>query len=134
MLEDENRNLNFDCNDNIDDNNNCCQIKDTPNIPMYSFNFTKVDAEENSCDDKEQTRCKMLNNIRCLSFATNELAQYLNTHADDKKAIMLHNEYSNKLKDLKEKYQMLYGPLNIYFPCNKWRWLEGPWPWERGNF
>ena len=22
--------------------------------------------------------------------------------------------------------------LTINFPCNKWRWLEEPWPWERG--
>ena len=39
-----------------------------------------------------------------------------------------------KLKDLKDKYQKVYGPLSIYYPCNKWRWLEEPWPWEGGNF
>ena len=39
-----------------------------------------------------------------------------------------------ELKDLKDKYQKVYGPLSIYYPCNKWRWLEEPWPWERGNF
>ena len=34
---------------------------------------------------------------------------------------------------LKDKYQKVYGPLTIEYPCNKWRWLEEPWPWERGN-
>ena len=30
-------------------------------------------------------------------------------------------------KELKDKYQKVYGPLTINFPCNKWRWLEEPW-------
>ena len=37
-------------------------------------------------------------------------------------------------KELMDKYQKVYGPLTINFPCNKWRWLEEPWPWERGNY
>ena len=36
------------------------------------------------------------------------------------------------LKDLEDKYQKVYGPLTINYPCNKWRWLEEPWPWEGG--
>ena len=39
-----------------------------------------------------------------------------------------------EVKDLKDKYQKMYGPLTIFYPCNKWRWLEEPWPWERGNY
>ena len=31
-----------------------------------------------------------------------------------------------------EAYQKVYGPLTIEYPCNKWRWLEEPWPWEGG--
>ena len=52
----------------------------------------------------------------------------------DQKALCLHREYTKQLKDLKDKYQKMYGPLTIYYPCNKWRWLEEPWPWERGNY
>ena len=33
-------------------------------------------------------------------------------------------------EELKEAYQKVYGPLTKEFPCNKWRWLEEPWPWE----
>ena len=58
----------------------------------------------------------------------------LDTHPDDQRALCLHREYCKKLKDLKDKYQKMYGPLSIYYPCNKWRWLEEPWPWERGNY
>ncbi len=127
MLEENDRNCN--CNTN----NNCCKIEDAPDIPMYSFKFNEISDENDTCKEKMETKCEMLQNIRCLSFAVVELAEYLDTHPDDRKALALHKEYANKLHDLKEKYQMVYGPLTIDFPCNKWRWLEGPWPWERGN-
>lgn len=87
----------------------------------------------NSCDNKMDTREEMMKKIKCLDFAIIELALYLDTHPEDKKALCLHNAYCNEVKDLKDKYQKVYGPLTINYPCNKWRWLENPWPWERGN-
>ena len=80
-------------------------------------------------DCKNETRSEMLKRIKCLQFAIVELAQYLDTHPDDEKALCLHNKYCRELKDLEDKYQKVYGPLTINYPCNKWRWLEGPWPW-----
>ena len=81
-----------------------------------------------------EARREMMQEIRCLEFAINELALYLDTHPDDQKALCLHRKYTKQAKELKDKYQKVYGPLTINFPCNKWRWLEEPWPWERGNF
>ena len=115
--------------------NSCCEKKYAPNIPMYHFEFTNTGAEEDaSCEEKMDSRREMIKKIRCLDFAIVELAQYLDTHPEDKKALALHKEYANALMELKEKYQRVYGPLDIKFPCNKWRWIEEPWPWERGNF
>lgn len=82
------------------------------------------------CDVREE----MIQQIRCYEFAITELALYLDTHPEDEKALCLHRKYCKKLKDLKDKYQKVYGPLTIHYPCNKWRWLEEPWPWERGNY
>ena len=113
--------------------NCCCEKCPTPSIKTYSFNFTNI-MPEDTCPEREETREEMIQRIRCLSFAIVELSQYLNTHNDDEKALCLHREYANELRDLKDKYQMVYGPLTINFPCNKWRWIEEPWPWERGNF
>jgi len=94
-----------------------------------------MDCEcECKCLKDDENRREMMMKIKGLDFAIIELALYLDTHPDDQKAICLHNEYCNKVKDLKDKYQKVYGPLTIYYPCNKWRWLEEPWPWERGNF
>ena len=109
----------------------CCNENKMNSIPTYSYEFTSI---KNNCNnEQEMTAEEMLQKIRCLDFACTELAQYLDTHVDDSRAICLHKEYATKLNDLREKYQKVYGPLTIYFPCNKWRWLEEPWPWERGN-
>lgn len=88
--------------------------------------------QEMCCDERRRTRQEMLNNIRCLNFAIVELAEYLDTHPDDRKAICLHREYCQQYRELTDSYQKVYGPLTINFPCNKWRWLEEPWPWEGG--
>lgn len=76
---------------------------------------------------------ELLKEIQSLYFAITDLALYLNTHPTDEKALCLHQEYSNRLKDLKDKYQRAFGPLSIYYPCNKWKWLNNPWPWERSE-
>ena len=88
--------------------------------------------QEMCCNERRETRQEMLNNIRCLNFAIVELAEYLDTHPDDRKAICLHREYCQQYRELTDSYQKVYGPLTIHFPCNKWRWLEEPWPWEGG--
>ena len=89
-------------------------------------------SENNSCECIDNKRNKMLKEIKCLEFAIVELAQYLDTHPNDEKALCLHNKYCKELKELKDIYQKIYGPLTINYPCNKWRWLEEPWPWEGG--
>lgn len=114
MSIEENRNCG--CNDNYSDNsfntmndmqNNCgCQMSNT------------ID-----CDARDE----MLEQIKCHNFAIIELSLYLNTHPNDDKALCLHRKYCKEFKELKDKYQKVYGPLSIYFPCNKWRWLEEPW-------
>ena len=85
-----------------------------------------------SCEEKQCQREKMLKEIKCLGFAIIELALYLDTHPDDEKALCLHNQYCREYRELTDKYQKVYGPLTIHYPCNKWRWLEEPWPWEGG--
>ena len=90
-----------------------------------------VMEQETECNN-DATREEMLMKIKEYDFAIVELGLYLDTHPDDEKALCMHNKYCKILKDLKDKYQKVYGPLSIYYPCNKWRWLEEPWPWEGG--
>ena len=115
----------------MEEDRNCnCQNNDNMNMQI-NMNIPVIN---NSCgyDINDMTREEMLNEIKCLTFAVVELALYLDTHPDDTKALCLHNKYSKDLKDLSDKYQKVYGPLTIEYPCNKWRWLEELWPWEGG--
>ena len=119
----------------LEDNNRTCGCM------MHNYNNTNiVDYTTNDnintceCDDFNQTREEMLNRIKSLNFSIIELGLYLDTHHDDEKALCLHRKYCKEYRELTDKYQKVYGPLTINFPCNKWRWLEEPWPWERGNF
>ena len=113
-------------------NDNIINMSTNMNIDM--MNMTMDMNMNNSCgyDDKEMTKKEMLKKIKCLKFAVVELALYLDTHPNDTKALCLHNKYSKELKEICDKYQKVYGPLTIEYPCNKWRWLEEPWPWEGG--
>ena len=122
MSIEENRNCS--CNDNYNMMNNSNYMSNSNNSCECETGRT-ID-----CCEKEE----MLQQIRCYDFVINELALYLDTHPEDEKALCLHRKYAREAKDLKDKYQKVYGPLTINFPCNKWRWLEEPWPWERGNF
>lgn len=101
-----------------------CACGNNQNNNMISNNM----PERDNCQQEQ-----MLMQIRELNFAVVELGLYLNTHPEDQRALCLHRKYTKELKDLMDKYQKVYGPLSIYYPCNKWRWLEEPWPWERGN-
>ena len=83
---------------------------------------------------RDTRRQEMIDQIKALDFAIIELGLYLDTHPEDQKALCMHREYCKQVKDLKDKYQKMYGPLTIFYPCNKWRWIEEPWPWERGNY
>ena len=118
----ENRNCGCGCDYNTEESN------------MISNNMNN----DCGCETERTVDCEMrrdmMDQIRALEFGIVELALYLDTHPEDQKALCLHKKYCKEVKELKDKYQKVYGPLTINYPCNKWRWLEEPWPWERGNY
>lgn len=75
----------------------------------------------------------LLKQIQEYEFAITDLSLYLDTHPNDEKALFLYRRYCIEAKDLKDKYQKMYGPLTINCPCNKWKWRDEPWPWEGGT-
>ena len=143
-MENNNENRNYMCDCGCDNNMNIdCNV--VPEGINAAFGYNSATMMDNcgchhahhmdECDsDRNEIREKMIRKIKELNFAIIELSQYLDTHPNDRKALCLHREYANELNELKDKYQRIFGPLTIYFPCNKWRWLESPWPWERSDF
>lgn len=86
-------------------------------------------------EEYNNNKISLKKEIMSLNFAINDLVLYLDTHPNDSRAINLHSEYSEKLENLTNKYEELYGPLTISFTSpensNRWAWSEEPWPWER---
>lgn len=109
--------------EDLEINDSSRQIMGSMNNMDENFN---IQENQNSCEMKEQ----MKREIQCCGFAITDIALFLDTHPNDLKAICLHKKYCNRLRVLEDSYLKIYGPLNINCPCNKWRWLEQPWPWE----
>ncbi len=133
-----NTNVNTSINTNINSNgNNNITGNMTPNMGMNMNNNNNnnnmmMNASCNIQDNKNRYEMqeKLLKEIQNYKFAITDLALFLDTHPNDLKAICLHKKYCNQLRILQDEYLKKFGPLNIYSPCNKWRWLEEPWPWE----
>lgn len=66
-----------------------------------------------------------------ISFVLVETSLYLNTHPNDEKALLLHNNTSQEYAQLKLIYQARYGPLTSNEMSRyPWAYIEEPWPWE----
>ena len=74
----------------------------------------------------------LLNQIRMYSFAATDLSFYLDVNPNNSNLIKIYNEYIEKTKELKNKYEKTYGPLTCSFimPNNDFIWNNNPWPWE----
>jgi len=65
-------------------------------------------------------------------FAAYEIAEFLDTHPDNRQALAKMNEYSADYEALKAEYEKKYGKLTVFSPsdCDRWNWTDNPWPWE----
>lgn len=73
-----------------------------------------------------------LHELQALAFAITELAQYLDTHADDREAFELMHSYGELYHKGCREYEKMHGPLTQLGAAmgDKYRWLHDPWPWE----
>ena len=70
--------------------------------------------------------------LQQMGFALQELALYLDTHAEDTEAAQLFNQYVELYQQAIEQYQQGNGPLTLMDAAanGTYDWLAGPWPWE----
>ncbi len=70
--------------------------------------------------------------LQALDFVVVELGHYLDTHADDKEAFSLFQQYAAMCKSAKASYEAEYGPLTRpATACQaSYNWLDDPWPWN----
>lgn len=70
-------------------------------------------------------------------FVLYELALFLDTHPESKKAMELMSEYRKMRSDLVGEYESRFGSyietLSDVPEADRWKWIDGPWPWDN-NF
>lgn len=75
-----------------------------------------------------------LSELMALDFAIDELGLYLITHSDDQEALNLYWEYIRLSKEGRQKYQQMHGPLlQTDITEGEYRWINDPWPWDKGG-
>lgn len=66
-----------------------------------------------------------------LDFAITDLNLYLDLHCDDNNAYKNFRQYVNEYNKLMEKYEIVYGPLELnQSEYQTYEWSKGPWPFE----
>ena len=69
-----------------------------------------------------------------LGFARDEAKLYLDTHPNEKKALITFDSINTQLKDAMQAYSINFGPLSTDYMMaddNQWDWVITPWPWQR---
>jgi spore coat protein JB len=91
---------------------------------MVNYNRT---AQESLRQQQE-----MLLDVQKLQFAALDTALFLDTHPNDPVALYRHKMYIDRLKTVKDAYEMQFGPMTIFGRENGdyWRYVNSPWPWE----
>lgn len=77
-------------------------------------------------------RNHLLQEIRKLSFAIQEVTLYLDGHPEDRDALAYYHK-NNELKAAAvSAYEKKYGPFTVSGneSTTLWQWSCTPWPWE----
>lgn len=109
------------------------------NPPMYEARkglvrgtlFPGLDLPFMGMINQKEQPVTPLTELQVMSFAIQELALYLDTHAEDKEALDLYRAYQRMYDEGRRKYEKECGPLNHMSESEgRYRWLDDPWPWE----
>ena len=81
--------------------------------------------------NKTEKKPTPLTELQTMAFAIQELALYLDTHAEDTEALELYRTMQMMYDKGKAIYEEKYGPLNhMAITKGPYKWLRDPWPWE----
>ena len=70
--------------------------------------------------------------LMAIDFVTDELELYLDTHAGDREAFELYQNFLALRKEARERYTERYGVITQCDQLGRdsYTWLQDPWPWE----
>jgi len=89
-------------------------------------------VDYNRLNQRYNQQHEMLLEVQKLQFAALDTALYLDTHPNDPVALYRHKMYTDRLKEVKDAYEMQFGPMTIFNHevGDYWRYINSPWPWE----
>ena len=73
--------------------------------------------------------------LMAIDFVADELALYLDTHAEDAEAFEFYQSFLALQKEARERYTARFGPITRcdQFGKEAYSWLLDPWPWDFQN-
>ncbi len=94
--------------------------------------FPGLDLPFMNIVNKMPAKTTPLRELMALDFVCNELALYLDTHAEDAEAFATYQSMLKLYEEGRNTYASTYGPLQrsdmAYAP--DFNWLQEPWPWD----
>lgn len=75
----------------------------------------------------------LMESLRTVSFVTDELRLFLDTHPSDRQAQALFLENTDVRAKLMREYTEKFGMVAAYDPSSNatgWSWTDAPMPWE----
>lgn len=80
----------------------------------------------------DENRDLLLKQLSALDFMAVDLHLYLDTHPNDRNALVMYNNVVTQADVLRQNYERQYGPLFSYRSIGgyPWNWINNPWPWQ----
>lgn len=74
----------------------------------------------------------LLRQIQICDFAMNDAALFLNVNPNDEMALAYYKKHNDMRKDYAAQYTQKFGPIRRgdYDGGERWKWVDGPWPWQ----
>lgn len=86
--------------------------------------------------EQKPCRADLMNHIYAVSFAVDDVKLFLDTHPCDQEALSYFAEYKYERNYALSEYAKYYGPLTVdssNSPLDYWKWINDPWPWQKGG-
>ncbi len=77
----------------------------------------------------------LLRRLSSAQFAAWEMHMYLDTHPNDRSALMAMQKYDERARALRQEYEKRFGPLRPMdmYGDTRSEWVRDPWPWDVEN-
>ncbi len=78
-----------------------------------------------------RTDNNLLKSLQQADFALWETSLFLDSHPDNKQALMYYKKMLAKREEIKSRYTASCGPITHNdVTGDRWSWVDGPWPWQ----